>query len=383
MLTQKNFERLAYIAFIGFIFVLPIGMDDFWLNRFSKYLVYGMLGVAISLAWGYAGILNLGQGLFFGIGAYALAFSLKLAASTPVGGESRIPDFMIINAEPNAIRELCCIGPGSWIWLPFQSQWFGVAMGLAVPACLAGAIAYILGRSRVSGVYVAIITLALVLLVRLIVVDQQQVTSGFNGLTGLGWFNLFGLELDPYLKSTYYVIASALTVVLLAARWLVSTKAGLVLQGIRDNEVRARYLGYSVAGYQVFFFVVSAVIAGLAGMLYVISAEFASPTFLDINFSITMVVWAALGGRASLLGACIGAIGLNYVGASLSETESLVDAWQLIIGLLFIVAVLWLPRGLAGLASDLTAKIVTRSNRQGVERSVRNVDQSLAKRKSL
>jgi len=379
MLTQKNFERLAYILFIAFIFVLPMLMDEFWLNRFSKYLVYGMLGVAISLAWGYAGILNLGQGLFFGIGAYALAFSLKLSASTPAGGESPIPDFMILNAEPNAIRELCCIGTGSWIWLPFQSQWFGVAMGLAAPACLAGIIAYILGRSRVSGVYVAIITLALVLLVRLIVVDQQQVTSGFNGLTNLGWFNLFGLELDPYLKSTYYVIAVALTVVLLAARWLVSTKAGLVLQGIRDNEVRARYLGYSVAGYQVFFFVVSAMIAGLAGMLYVISAEFVSPTFLDINFSITMVVWAALGGRASLLGACIGAIGLNYVGATLSETESLVDAWQLLIGVLFIVAVLWLPRGLAGLASDLTAKIVIRSERQADKRSVHGVDQALNK----
>lgn len=365
MLTHKNFERLAYIAFIAFIFVLPMFMDEFWLNRFSKYLVYGMLGVAICLAWGYAGILNLGQGLFFGIGAYAMAFSLKLAASSPSGGTTPIPDFMSLNAEPHAPRELCCIAPGSWIWVPFQSQWFGVAMALLVPALLAGLIAYVLGRSRVSGVYVAIITLALALLARLIVVDQQQVTSGFNGLTNLAWFDLFGLELDPYMKSTYFVIAGALTAVLLLARWLVSTKAGLVLQGIRDNEVRARYLGYSVVGYQIFFFVVSAMIAGFAGLLYVVSAEFASPTFLDITFSISMVVWAAVGGRASLLGACIGAILLNYVGATLSETESLMAAWQLIIGLIFIVVVLWLPRGLAGLAHDLASRIIARAGRPG------------------
>ncbi|MBI6629948.1 urea ABC transporter permease subunit UrtC [Pontibaca salina] len=362
MLSQQNFERLAYVAFIAFIFSMPLFLDEFGLNRFSKYLVYGMLGIAISLAWGYAGILNLGQGLFFGIGAYAMAFSLKLAASSTAGGKTPIPDFMVVNAEPNAIPELSSITTGSWIWVPFQSQWFGVAMALAVPAILAGLIAYTLGRSRVSGVYVAIITLALVLLVRLIVIDQQQVTSGFNGLTDLAWFNLFGLELDPYAKSTYLIIAFALTIVLLIARWLVSTRAGLVLQGIRDNEVRARYLGYSVVSYQIFFFVVSAMIAGLAGVLYVVAAEFASPTFLDIAFSITMVVWAAVGGRASLLGACIGAIGLNFIGATLSETESLMNAWQLIIGLIFIVVVLWLPRGLAGLASDLADRFVTRAD---------------------
>lgn len=363
MMTQKNLERLIYAAFIAVILLLPQFADPFWINRFSKYLVYGMLGVAISLAWGYAGILNLGQGLFFGIGAYAMAFTLKLAASRPAGGETPIPDFMKLNAEPNAIPELCCITTGSWIWVPFQSQWFGFAMGLAVPALLAGGIAFVLGRSRVSGVYTAIITLALVLLVRLIVVDQQQVTSGFNGLTNLGWFNLFGLELDPYMNSTYYVIAVTLAIVLLGARWLVSTKAGLVLQGIRDNEVRARYLGYSVTSYQMYFFVVSAMIAGLAGMLYVVAAEFASPTFLDIAFSISMVVWAAVGGRASLLGACIGAIGLNYVGSTLSETESLMNAWQMIIGIVFIFVVLWLPRGLAGLASDLSKKITNRVTR--------------------
>lgn len=360
MITKRNLEILAYAAFIGFLFLMPMFMDEFGLNRFSKYLVFGMCGVAISLSWGYAGILNLGQGMFFGVGAYAMAFSLKLASSSTAGGSTPIPDFMVLNAEPDAVRELGQVVAGSWIWVPFQSQWFGVAMALLVPAIIAGVIAYVLGRSRVSGVYVAIITLSVTLLARLLVVDQQQVTGGFNGITNLGWFDLFGLELDPYLRSTYYVVAVALTVVLLGARWLVSTKAGLVLQGIRDNENRARYLGYSVSSYQVFFFVVSAMIAGFAGMLYVVAAEFASPTFLDIAFSISMVVWAAVGGRASLLGACIGAILLNYVGATLSETEAFLHAWQLIIGIIFVVVVLWLPNGLAGLAADL-GKMLTRA----------------------
>lgn len=360
LVSPKAIEFLGYAIFIGFIFLMPLIMDEFWLNRFSKYLVFGMCGVAISLSWGYAGILNLGQGMFFGAGAYAIAFSLKLASSAPAGGTTPIPDFMVLNAEPNAVRELGEIVTGSWIWIPFQSQWFGLAMALLVPAVVAGTLAYVLGRGRVSGVYVAIITLSLTLLARLLVVDQQQVTGGFNGITNLGWFNLFGLDLDPFSKTTYYVVACALAAVLLGTRWLVETKAGLVLQGIRLNQNRARYLGYSVKSYQMFFFAVSAMIAGLAGVLYVITSEFASPVFLDIAFSISMVVWAAVGGRGSLLGACIGAILLNYIGAALSETEAFVDAWQLIVGLLFIVVVLWLPRGLAGLVWDISMKVVGR-----------------------
>ncbi|MDD3445493.1 MAG: urea ABC transporter permease subunit UrtC, partial [Zavarzinia sp.] len=133
---------------------------------------------------------------------------------------------------------------------------------------------------------------------------------------------------------------------------LVETRAGLILQAIRDDENRARYLGFDVPAYQIFFFAVSALIAGFAGMLYVVVAEFASPTFMDLTFSITMVVWAAVGGRSSILGACIGAILINTMEASISETEAFVEAWKAIIGLLFVLVVLFLPRGLAGLAKD-------------------------------
>jgi urea transport system permease protein len=364
--TQQIKARLqltAYAVFIAAILLLPLVVSDpFTLNRMAKYLVYGMLGVAISISWGYAGILNLGQGLFFGAGAYMLAMSLKLNSFTSMqqGGEGPVPDFMLWNAEPGAPTDLCCITPGSWLWMPFVSQWFGVAMGLILPTVLAFALGMIVFRKRISGVYVAIITLATVLLMRLLVVDAQPITNGFNGLTDLGWFTVFGLEFDPYMIQTYYLVAVALALTLVFARWLMGTQAGLVLQAVRDDANRARYLGFNVAAYQVFFFTVSATIAGLAGMLYVVAAEFASPSFLDLSFSITMVVWAAVGGRASLLGACIGAILINQIEAAVSETEALVEAWQAIIGLVFVLVVLFLPRGLAGLVEDIVDRVLAR-----------------------
>ena len=194
--------------------------------------------------------------------------------------------------------------------------------------------------------------MALVLLVRLLIIDAQPITNGFNGLTDLGWLELFGTEFDPYMYETYYLVAVSCCLIMLAARWLVSTRAGLILQSTRDDANRSRYLGYDVAAYQIFFFVVSAAIAGFAGMLYVVAAEFASPTFLDISFSISMVVWAAVGGRSSLIGAVIGAVLINSIEASVSETEIFKEAWKLIIGVIFIFVVLLLPRGIAGVARD-------------------------------
>ncbi|MFT4278526.1 MAG: urea ABC transporter permease subunit UrtC [Rhodopseudomonas sp.] len=341
----------------------PLVMDSFWLNRVAKYLVYGMLGIAVALSWGYAGILNLGQGLFFGAGAYMLAMSLKLASTTSLqqGSDKPVPDFMMWNAEPGAPTELCCINKASFLWLPFQSQWFGVLMGLVVPMAIAGVIGTIVFRKRISGVFVSIITLAVVLLVRLVVIDAQPITNGFNGLTDLGWLNVGGFEFDPYIVQTYYLVAISLAVVLIGTRLLVETRAGLILQAIRDDENRVRYLGFDVPTYQTFFFAVSALIAGFAGMLYVVVSEFASPTFLDLQFSITMVVWAAVGGRASILGACLGAILINTISATVSETAGFAEGWKVVIGLVFVLVVLYLPRGLAGIAHDLLDRLRRRA----------------------
>jgi urea transport system permease protein len=365
--AKRALDFGSYALFIAIILCAPLLLDEFWLNRIAKFLVYGLLGVAIALSWGYAGILNLGQGLFFGLGAYMMAMSLKLASPTSLqqGSPTPVPDFMLWNAEPGAKTDLCCISRTSFLWEPFQNPWFGIAMGVLAPVLVALGIGWVMFRKRVSGVFVSIIMLALVLLVRLVVIDAQPLTNGFNGLTDLGDLVLFGVDLDPYSVLTYYVVAGFLALALVAARALVETRAGLVLQATRDDQNRVRYLGFDVPSYQVFFFAASAAIAGVAGTLYVVVAQFASPTFMDLTFSITMVVWAAVGGRASLLGACIGAIGINIIEAGASETQSLVQAWRAVIGLIFVLAVLYLPRGLAGLASDAADRVLSRLGRSG------------------
>src|SRR5580658_10242258 len=235
MSRKRLVETAIYLAFFALIMFAPAVLDPFWLNRIAKYLVYGMLGVAVALSWRYARILNLGQGLFFGAGAYMLAMSLKLASrpSLQQGSDKPVPDFMLWNAEPGAPTELCCINKSSFVWLPFQNQWFGVAMGLLVPIVIATVIGVIVFRKRISGVFVSIITLALVLLVRLVVIDAKPVTNGFNGLTDLGWFKVGGFEFDPYIVPTYYFVAIALCLVLAGARLLIETRAGLILQAIR------------------------------------------------------------------------------------------------------------------------------------------------------
>ncbi|HMI10456.1 MAG TPA: urea ABC transporter permease subunit UrtC, partial [Bradyrhizobium sp.] len=168
MSDKRRFEIAIYLAFFAFIMCAPLVLEPFWLNRIAKYLVFGMLGIAVALSWGYAGILNLGQGLFFGAGAYMLAMSLKLASPTSLqqGSDKPVPDFMLWNAEPGSPTELCCINKASFLWLPFQHQWFGVFMGVVLPVAIATIIGAIVFRKRIAGVFVSIITLALVLLVR-------------------------------------------------------------------------------------------------------------------------------------------------------------------------------------------------------------------------
>src|ERR1700684_3646350 len=182
MTDKRRFEIAIYLAFFALIMCAPLVLDPFWLNRIAKYLVFGMLGVAVALSWGYAGILNLGQGLFFGARAYMREMWLKRASPTSLqqGAEKPVPDFMLWNAEPGAPTELCCITKASFLWLPFQNQWFRVALGLVVPVVIATVVGLIVFRKRISGVFVSIITLALVLLVRLVVIDAQPVTNGFN-----------------------------------------------------------------------------------------------------------------------------------------------------------------------------------------------------------
>src|SRR6202165_3441305 len=212
MSEKRRVDIAFYAVFIVAILIAPRFLEEFGLNRLAKFLVFGMLGIAVALSWGYAGILNLGQGLFFGAGAYMLAMSLKLASPTSLqqGSDKPVPDFMLWNAEPGSPTELCCINKESFLWLPFQHQWFGVFMGLVLPVGIATVIGIIVFRKRISGVFVSIITLALVLLVRLVVFDAQPITNGFNGLTDLGGFKIGEFEFAPYIFPSYYFVAMRL-----------------------------------------------------------------------------------------------------------------------------------------------------------------------------
>jgi urea transport system permease protein len=330
------------------ILLVPTFYDDaFVLNKYSRYLVLGILAMALSLSWGYTGILNLGQATSFGLGTYCMAMGLKLRTVPVHTGSSGLPDFMVWNNVETL----------PWFWEPFHSMTFALIAGIAVPVIFAILLGWFIFRGRVTGVYVAIITLAVLVVINLLIIDLQRFTGGFNGITDLAQLELFGLTFDAYGSSSYYLIAVSLTVSLFFALAITKSKAGLILQAIRDQENRVRYFGYDVANFKIFSFAVSAGIAGLAGMLYTIVMEFASPTFLGVPISLSIVIWCAVGGRQSLLGAMLGAIVVTGMQGALSESETFLDTWTLIMGFLFVVLVLFLPKGLAGAVEMLVERI--------------------------
>lgn len=321
------------------ILLVPVLVDDaFLLNKYARYLIFGMLAIALSLSWGYAGILNLGQATTFGLGSYCMAMFLKLKTVPIHTGSDGLPDFMVWNN----VTEL------PWIWAPFHSMPFALLAGILVPALFAALLGWFMFGGRIAGVYAAIITLAAMVVVNLIIIDQQSYTGGFNGITDLAQFEIFGLTFDAYSASTYYLVAICLTVALFLALAVSRSKTGLILQAVRDQEERVRFFGYDVALYKTFVFALSAAIAGLAGMLYTIVMEFASPTFLGVPLSLSIVIWVAVGGRQSLLGAMLGAILVTGVQGALSESEAFLETWTLVMGGLFVLIVLFMPKGLAG-----------------------------------
>jgi len=338
------------------VFAIPFILNnDYLLNKIARYLVLGILTMSLALPWGYAGILNLGQAMSFGLGSYAMAMTLKLKTVPIHTGPAGLPDFMVWNN----VTQL------PWFWVPFEFQSFAIVAGIAIPAAVAAALGWFMFRGRVTGVYVAIITLAAMVVVNLVIIDQQSFTGGFNGITDLAQLELFGISFDAYGRSTYYLVASCLLVSLLVAHAFTQSKAGLITQAIRDHENRVRYFGYDVAAYQIFVFSLSAGIAGLAGMLYTIVMEFASPTFLGVQISLSVVVWCAVGGRQSLVGAFLGAVIVAGVQGALSESKMFLETWTLVMGGLFVLVVLFMPKGIAGLAETVAGYIRRRGVRRG------------------
>jgi urea transport system permease protein len=327
-----------------FIVVLPAVLSDFRLSLMAKYLCYAIIAVGIDLAWGYGGMLTLGQGVFFGLGAYAMGMYLKLQEAGP----GNVPDFM----SWSGVETLPAL------WAPFRSPVFALTAAVVVPAAVAALLGMLVFRRRVRGAYFAILTQALAAAFVILLIGQQGLTGGTNGLTNV--HELFGHDLsDPGTQHALYIIAVvALGVVFLLARQLVRSRYGRLLIAVRDGEDRVRFLGYNPATVKVIAFAISAAMAGLAGALFVPIVGIVSPAQLGIVPSIEMVIWVAFGGRATLVGAIVGAIVVNYARTEFSEEFP--SGWLYLQGALFIVVIAFAPRGLAGVKDVVTGLLARR-----------------------
>lgn len=310
----------------------PLVLSDFRVNLLGKILAFAILALSLDLIWGFAGMLSLGHAVFFGLGGYAFAMYLKLEAS-----DGQLPDFMFWSG----LKEL------PLFWAPFQHAWFALPMVVIVPSALAGGLGYLVFRSRITGVYFALITQALALMVSILFIGQQPYTGGTNGLTNLT--SVFGHSLySPDTQHALYFITIAFLVgAYLLCLGITSSPFGRLLVAIRDDENRVRFSGYDPALLKTAVYAVSAGLAGIGGALFAPQVGIVSPTMMGIVPSIEVAVWVAVGGRGTLIGAIIGAVIVNYAKSLLSE--SFPDIWTYFLGALFIGAVLIFPRGIIGL----------------------------------
>ncbi len=342
-MTPAEVVGFAILAAILFA-VLPMALDTFRLNLFGKYLTYAFVAVGLVLCWGAGGILSLGQGIFFGLGGYCLAMFLKLEASTPentaIQSTPGIPDFM----DWNQLTAL------PWWWEPFNYFPFAVLAVLVVPSALAFVVGYAMFRRRVGGVYFAIITQALVSVLTILIIGQQGYTGGINGMTDLRTLLGWDIRTDEAKEILYFVNAILLFACLLVAQYVKRSKLGRVLIAMRDQEERVRFSGYDVASFKVFVFCLGAAMAAIGGAMFTLQVGFMSPTLIGIVPSIEMVIFCAVGGRHSILGAVYGALLVNW--AKTTFSEQFPELWLLGLGGLFIAVVLVFPNGLAGIYED-------------------------------
>ncbi len=326
------------------VVVLPLTLDIFRLNLVGKYLCYAFVAVGLVMVWGYGGVLSLGQGVFFGLGGYAMAMFLKLEASDPettkIQSTPGIPDFM----DWNQLTEL------PLMWLPFKSLPLSLLAVVLVPTALAWLISFAMFKRRVGGVYFAIITQAVALILTVLIIGQQGYTGGVNGMTDLKTLLGWDIRTDSAKTVLYFVCVALLIASILLCRWIQTSKLGTLLLAMRDKEDRVRFSGYDVSNFKVFTFCLAAALSGVGGALFTLQVGFMSPTLVGIVPSIEMVIFAAVGGRMSLVGAVYGALLVN-AGKTLFS-ESFPDLWLFLMAALFIGVTMAFPMGLAGLWED-------------------------------
>jgi len=331
-------------------------ISAFGITLIGKYLCYGMLALAVDLIWGYCGILSLGHAAFFALGGYAMGmYLMRQIGPRGVYGNPILPDFMVFLNYKSL----------PWFWYGFNHFPVALAMTILVPGLLALVFGWFAFRSRVTGVYFSIITQALTYALMLAFFRNDMGFGGNNGFTDFKDILGFDLHADSTHVVLLVVTAAALAASYMACRAIVDSRAGRVIRAIRDAESRTRFLGYPVESYKLWLFVFSAVIAGIAGALYVPQIGIINPSeFSPIN-SIEAVIWVAVGGRGTLYGAIVGAILVNYAKTYL--TGAFPEVWLYALGGLFVLVTLFLPRGIIGLFSGRSKDKSAAANATPVE----------------
>jgi urea transport system permease protein len=315
-------------------------LSSYTVTLLGKYMTYAMLAIAVDLVWGYCGILSLGHGAFFALGGYAIGMYLMRQIGTRgVYGDPLLPDFMVFLSW----KEL------PWFWQGFESFPFAALMVVLAPGLLALVFGFLAFRSRVSGVYLSIITQALTYALMLAFFRNDMGFGGNNGFTDFKDILGFNLQSAGTRMVLFLCTACALGGSYVLCRFIIASRAGRVIQAERDAESRARFLGYRVESYKLWMFVLSAVLAGLAGALYVPQVGIINPGEFSPANSIEIVIWVAIGGRGTLYGAVVGAFIVNY--AKTYFTAALPSMWLYALGALFVIVTLFLPNGVVGLLS--------------------------------
>ncbi len=324
----------------------PFHVSDYLVPLLGKYLCYALLAVAVDLVWGYCGVLSLGHGAFFALGGYAMGmYLMRQIGPRGVYGNPVLPDFMVFLNY----KEL------PWFWLGFNHFPFAALMVLVVPGLLAFAFGWFAFRSRVTGVYLSIITQAMTFALMLAFFRNDMGFGGNNGLTDFKDILGYSITAGTTRGALFFASAVALVLGYLICRALVVSKYGKVLVAVRDAESRTRFLGYKVANYKLVAWTLSAMLAGVAGALYVPQVGIINPGEFAPANSIETVIWVAVGGRGTLVGAALGALVVNA--GKTWFTGALPEAWLFALGALFVVVTLFLPRGIIGLWGDLSSRL--------------------------
>ncbi len=350
--SSRRETTVFVLALLLLAVVIPMAdmagvVDHFRLNLWGKYLCYAILAISVDLLWGYTGLLCLGQALFFSLGGYMLGMNLMLnigslgAYAQSGQNPNLLPDFMVFLGHTTLPS----------FWKPFYSLSFSTLMVVLLPGVVAFLFGWLAFRSRVKGVYFSILTQALTYGAALLFFQNDLTMGGNNGFTDFRF--LAGANLrDPATQRTLFILTALLLgAVYTACRWLTRTKFGLVQRAVRDSETRVLFSGYAAANYKLFVFVFSAIVAGLAGALYVPQVGILNPSEMTPEKSLEAVVWVAVGGRGTLSGPVIGAIAVNALKSW--ATNAIPDMWLLLLGSSFVLSVLFMPGGLVRLPAQL------------------------------